>query len=66
MVKRIYEVKYGVKFKSVGEYIDGEARVLANGDAQLAVDKLRREVLREKGAQAFRLREVRILAEADR
>ena len=63
-MKRIYEVKFSLKHKGVSEWLNDETKVLANGDAQEAVDKVKKQALKDRGVRAFRLREVRILAEA--
>lgn len=72
-MNRIYEIKFQEKWSGSRDWITDTNKVLANGDAQKAVDKLRRERLAaqyktDEGklckCVGFRLTSVQVLAEA--
>lgn len=72
-MNRIYEIKYEEKWTGCQDWLPDTDKVLANGDAQKAVDKLRRDRLSaqhktDKGKLCkcigFRLTSVQVLAEA--
>jgi len=72
-MQRIYQIKYQQKWTGSREWVRNETNVLAGGDAQIAVDKVRRQTLRQtykdqdtgkvQKCTAFRLREVTVCAE---
>ncbi|MCG8434397.1 MAG: hypothetical protein MJA83_10235 [Gammaproteobacteria bacterium] len=64
-MKRIYKISYEYKMIGCGDYLDGQNNVLANGDAQKAVDKVKSHVLKDEANTDFRLQEVRILGQTD-
>ena len=73
-MNRIYQIKYEEKWSGCREWLPDSTNVLANGDAQKAVDKVKRQSLTKsykaedagkvQKCVAFRLREVSMLAEA--
>jgi hypothetical protein len=72
-VKRIYKVNYEERWTGCREWMADSTNVLANGDAQQAIDRVKKQSLSntykdEKGKLqkciGFRLREIEVLAEA--
>ena len=64
-MRRIYQVKYQVKYRGVGELMSDHVSVLANGDATVAIEKARKHAKRDAGVQSFKLVSVEVLAEAE-
>jgi len=63
-MKRIYEVKYEYKYEGIGGWSANTVNILANGDARIAVKRAEQREKKDKKVKAFRLVQVRVLAEA--